>query len=394
MKGRSDEAAKAEGLSLRRAPPVVAPSLHIFMVHVSSSPMPSVIRVLQLLNEDADFESREGVWQLAHGLGVDFETDLLKIGHSGAPAVLAAVRQLRLKRNRFDLLHAWGTAAMTAATLAWSGPILYSPPPILNNRMIRWLKAAMAYRSVYVVCASARQQHRCLSRGVPVERCGLIRPGVDFARLRRRRDDALRRRLRLGPDDVVLLAAGESTRAARHLEAIWAAGILHVMDPRSKVLLWGRGPEAESLRRHGRRMGAAEALRVATDELGPKCDFDQLLPAADLMLAPAEGAVSALPVAWAMGAGLPIVATASPVISELLEDHHTALMTQRAIPREIARRVLEFREHPSLQWSLADRARAEAYDYFPQSRFLEEYRQLYRVQGSGSEVRGSSPNSI
>jgi glycosyltransferase involved in cell wall biosynthesis len=356
--------------------------------------MPPAIRVLQLLSEDADFESREGVRQLSQGLGIDFEMGSLKIGQAGAPSILRAVRQLRLKRNQFDLLHAWGTAAMTAAALAWNGPIFYSPPPALNNRMTRWLKATMAYRSVQVVCASARQQHRYLSRGVPVERCGLIRPGVDFARLRRRRDDALRRRLRLAPDDVVLLPAGESTRAARHLEGIWAAGILHVMDPRYKVLLWGRGPEGESLRRHGRRMGAAEALRFATDELGPDCDFDQLLPAADVVLAPAERAVSTLPVAWAMGAGLPIVATASPILSELLEDHHTALMTQRAIPREIARRVLEFREHSSLQWSLADRARAEAYDYFPQSRFLEEYRQLYRTQGWGPQEQGSGHNSL
>jgi glycosyltransferase involved in cell wall biosynthesis len=339
--------------------------------------MSSAIRVLHLLSEDADFESRQASRQLAEGLGAEFETVASKTTGSGPAAALRAVRQLRAHRGRFELLHAWGSSALTAAAMAWGGPIIYSPPPALTDRALRWLRSAMSYRTVYVVCAGANQHRRCLGHGISADRCALIRPGVDFARLRRRRDDSLRRRLRLASEDFVLLLVGESTRGASHLKGIWTAGILHVMDPAYKVIIWGRGPMAQTLRRHGLRMGAPTALRFATDELGPDCDFDDLLPAADMVLVPAEGAVSTLPIAWAMGAGLPIVATASPVVSELLEDHHTALMTSHAVPRQIARRVLELREDASLQWSLADRARAEAYDFFPQSQFLKEYRQLY-----------------
>ncbi len=353
--------------------------------------MSPVIRVLQFLEENADFETREGVRQLVHGLGEGFHAEAITFRGGGLASAAQAIRQLRGRRGQFDLVHAWGNEALRAASLGWSGPILYSPPPLPTDRMLRWLRAAMAYRGVHVVCATTFQHRRCLQRGISPEACGLIRPGVDFGRLRRRRDEDLRRRLRLEPDDFTLLLAGESTAAASHLEGLWAAGILHVMDWRYKVIVWGRGPLGERLKRQGRRMGAPKALRFATEELGTGCDFDQLLPAADLVLAPARGPVHTLPIAWCMGAGLPIVATASPVVSELLEDHHTALMTREPTPRQIARRILELRDEPSLQWSIADRARAEAYDYFSQSRFLDEYRQSYlRLLNRGEAPQASN----
>jgi hypothetical protein len=43
---------------------------------------------------------------------------------------------------------------------------------------------------------------------------------------------AVRQRLGIGPEDYVLLAPGESTRAAAHERAAWAGSILHVTDER------------------------------------------------------------------------------------------------------------------------------------------------------------------
>jgi len=35
------------------------------------------------------------------------------------------------------------------------------------------------------------------------------------------------------------------------------------------------------------------------------------------------------------------------------------------------------RDDPRLQWSLADKARTEAYEYFPLTKFLEQMREIY-----------------
>lgn len=348
------------------------------------------IRILQLLERHADSEALRSARQLRDGLGAEYTIAIETLAGAGAAAILRGMYLLGRKRHQWDRVHAWGPTALAAAAAAWNGPIIHSPAAAVTPASLRWLRAAMAYRDIRVICPTATQQHQCLQSGIAPDRCLLIRPGVDFAKLRRRRNPALRQRLGLREDDFVLLAAGESTPEANHLQAIWAAGILHVLDRRYKIILWGRGEQIDNIRRRGLNMGAPQAMRYADRLLGLQTHFEDLLPAADLVLAPAEGSVRTLEIAMAMGAGLPIVATASAVVSELLEDRHTALMTPTAHPRLIAKRVLEFRENPALQWQLADRARAEAYDFFSQSRFLDEYRALNSTAYTAADSYQSS----
>ncbi|MGA2502074.1 MAG: glycosyltransferase, partial [Tepidisphaeraceae bacterium] len=90
-----------------------------------------------------------------------------------------------------------------------------------------------------------------------------------------------------------------------------------------------------------------------------------------------------LPVAIAMAAGLPMVSAVTYSISELLEDHHTALLVPPGSPRALAQRILELKEDSHLQWQLADTARAEAYDFYALTRFIDEHRALYTQLASG-----------
>ena len=43
-------------------------------------------------------------------------------------------------------------------------------------------------------------------------------------------------------------------------------------------------------------------------------------------------------------------------------------------------------EDARLQWSIADMARTEAYEYYAQTRFLNQYRQIYRQVAEGQDV--------
>ena len=88
--------------------------------------------------------------------------------------------------------------------------------------------------------------------------------------------------------------------------------------------------------------------------------------------------IATLPNAISMAAALPIISTVTYTISELLEDHHTALMVGKPTPRLIAQRILELRENSDLQWRISDMARTEAYEYFPLTRFLNQHRTLYQ----------------
>ena len=107
-----------------------------------------------------------------------------------------------------------------------------------------------------------------------------------------------------------------------------------------------------------------------------------LVHCADIALISATGPVATQPIAQCMAARLPIVATTTPQVAELVEDRHTALLVRDPSPRQLARRVLDLADDPKLRARLVDRARAEAYDFFPISRFVDEWRTLF------SEVAG------
>src|SRR5687768_5509549 len=99
-------------------------------------------RLLHLLDHDADFQTRRAVEQLTHGLGAEFHSEVRTLGRGGSDrSVLASIHRLRgHTRNRFDLIHAWGTCALTAAAFGASGAkIVYTPPAHVKRRSLRWL---------------------------------------------------------------------------------------------------------------------------------------------------------------------------------------------------------------------------------------------------------------
>jgi glycosyltransferase involved in cell wall biosynthesis len=213
---------------------------------------------------------------------------------------------------------------------------------------------------------------------------------VDFGRVKTGRDVGLRKTLGFGEDQYVLLGVGESTREADHRGLAWAGTILNVLDGKTRVLLWGRGREAEGARRFGANLGQPELVTLAEEKLGRRVEFEELVGVADVGVVSAAGPVATLPVAVAMAGGVPLVATVTGEVSELLEDRHTALMTAAGAPRLLAQRIRTLREDGELGRRLADRARSEAYEYFAMSGFIEGAAGFYEGV-MGEAVVGARP---
>jgi glycosyltransferase involved in cell wall biosynthesis len=337
-----------------------------------------MIRLLHLHDRDADFQTRRAVEQLGGNLGREFESTALPMPAGGALGKLArAVFRLRRTGAHTDILHAWGMRALSAAALGPIERIVFTPTEFPTRRQVKWLRAIMTYRNAQVICPTATIERQLIGRGIPEAKVHLVRPGVDFALVRKRRDPQLRAALGFADQHQVLLAVGESTRHANHAQAVWASAILNVADRNTRLLLWGRGPMARRAAEFASKLAEPELVVLAQSKLGRRMEFEDLLPAADMLLISATGPVATLPIAIAMAAALPIISTVTPTAAELLEDRHTALMTPPAVPRLLAQRILHMRADSSLQWSLADRARTEAYDYFPLTRFLQQMQEIY-----------------
>jgi glycosyltransferase involved in cell wall biosynthesis len=338
-------------------------------------------RLLHLYDPHPDFQTQRAIEQLSAGLRADFDVSSDRLWSIG----------FRRQCQSADILHAWGLKSLTAAALTRVPRLLFTPTDVPTPRQIRWLRAILNYRDLHVICPTSTLRRALIERGIPLERCHLIRPGVDFSRLKPKTDRSLRAALGFEEADQVILAVGESTPAADHRQAVWAGTIINVLDRKTRMILWGRGPLAPDAARFAANLGQPKMLRLAERNLGRSLDFEDLLPAADMAVVSATGPVATLPIAITMAAGVPIVAAVTSTVSELLEDRHTALMVPPAVPRLLALRILQMREDAQLRWQLTDTARTEAYEYFSLTRFLQQYREIYRQISQVETVQVPEP---
>ncbi|HEY2586078.1 MAG TPA: glycosyltransferase family 4 protein [Tepidisphaeraceae bacterium] len=359
-----------------------------------------MVQVLHLTSTTADLSAahtaaaiRRAAGDDEAGSGVHVTTRTTGRGGVYRHAAHAAL-SLRFGRGiLFDAVHAFDVPSLLAAC-AGPSPVVFSPsgPPAITPA---WLAAAMVYRNGTVIANTAALRRRLIAQGVPAPRCDVLPPPVDLSHLTEQRDESLRADLGIAPDDRVVLAPGESIHSAGHLLALHAISILHVLDRRCRLLVWGRGPSLPHLRHLAKNLRQSNVLVVAEERVGRRIAFEQLLAAADFALVTAPGVTSSTPIAMCMAAGLPIVAGAAPATSELLADGRTASVAPTLAPRLIAQRLLRMIEDPAGASALGRGARTEAARRFDArasaDRFLALYRQIAGVAPKGHWI-ASFPN--
>ena len=350
-------------------------------------------RALHLLGYDADLQSRHGsrvLCEASRGAGWG-EVVARTIGRAGKYSrLLRAVIGLRREVAAFDLVHAWDEQSLAAAVFAGARRIVFTAPPVLRRRTLDRLRFVMRFRDVRIACSTPTQHRAYVETGIPDDRCVLIRPAVASPPTRPTTERAeIRRRLGLRDDDFVLIAPGESTRAAAHERAVWTGSILHVTDERYRALLWGHGSHVDAAAGLGRKLRQPGLVVVAERVLGRPVEFDELLPAADAMLVSPRGPVPTLPVAMAMTAGVPVVAVERPEFAELLVDGVTAFSVPTFSPRLLAQRVLDMRGDVHATQSVTETARERARRLMPSEPFILSYRTLYAMAGSAPAPSGS-----
>lgn len=291
------------------------------------------------------------------------------------PHPLVVARALPgLRRNDATIIHAFGNAALAAAVMAGDRRIVFTPIDRPSRGQIGWLRAAMRYRSIDIVCSSDTLRRYYVTRGVPAERCHLIRPGVPMSLGGDRA--ALRQQLNLTDEDRLIFTPFEATHDSGHILAMWSGSLLNMLDRRYKLLVWGRGPAEQTIREFERRLVDPTMFRVGID-LDPAMPVQSFFAAADVVLLTGKDFGQPALTAMAMASGKPIVSTTTAAICEMIEDRHTAMLALEPTPRQVAQRVVDLYADDALRWKIADRARAEAYDYFAESRMLAAIDGLY-----------------
>jgi glycosyltransferase involved in cell wall biosynthesis len=349
-----------------------------------------MLGVLHLHPPRCDFQTQRSLEILFKNVGAEPAMTSLSIGPGGKYQNLPeAIFRLRCARyDETHIVHAWGPAELLAAAGAGFSNLIFSPQARIHPKWWKWIELVLRNRHVLVICPTLFVQRTFISHGANPDRCRVIYPAVDAGRLNGTAPE-IRARLGLMETDLVLLAAGESFRDASHTSAVWAAAILSFLNPRYRLLIWGRGPMVESIQRFARVAASDRSLVTAESVISGEIDFEKIVPAADVVLFCARSPSPILPLGVCLSAGLPVVASMSPETREFLQDGANALVEASVNPRRLAQRVRELQNDPSLKRRLADAARSTGEARFSIARFVEDWRQVYSRMNGRVESRRS-----
>lgn len=306
--------------------------------------------------------------------------------------VAHAAMSLRFGRGiPFDVIHAFDSSSLLAACAAPS-PLVFSAPEFPAS-VPGWWRRAMVYRNGTAITTTAVHRRRLIAHGIPAPRCDVIPPPLDLQTLSVGPDPELRSSLGFSPEDRIILAPGESNRSAGHLLSLHAISILHVLDPRYRMLIWGRGQTVGRLERLARSFRQPQLLVVAERTIGRRIEFERLVRSADLALI-ASPLPPVMATAMCMAAGLPIVSGLSPCCAELLDEGLTASLAPTFAPRLIAQRLLLAIENAETTTQLGTYAQLVAGRRFEPAQAVSRFVSLYRHAAGVSPKRAADQDRL
>jgi glycogen(starch) synthase len=205
-----------------------------------------------------------------------------------------------------------------------------------------------------VLVITPRLRRLLLADGIDENRVHLIPPGVNPSLFEGPFEDPF---AGIGRPRVLFVGRLAPQKGVHTLVA--AAGLLE--DPSVRVLLVGDGPERKALEREAERIDAGDRLRF----LG--FFAHERLPAAmahaDVLVLPSLYEELGTVLLEAMWAGLPIVASRTGGIPDVIEDGVNGLLVPPGDPEALARAIDRLLADRALAYRLSEGARARGKDY-------------------------------
>ncbi len=280
-------------------------------------------------------------------------------------------------RGRIDLVHAWGVdaAAAARAALPVDRPLVISIfDPGIDERSVRVLRTLATYGGFAVICAADRVRRRLVEQGVPMGRCTVIRPGVDFAALREVDKDRLCRELGLSANGPTIVTPDPPSRAAGHMAVLWSALVRRQLDANVRIIIPGLSDELSKLRKLAAASPSSDAV-VFTEHRYP---FEQLLAVADFLAIAGNGEISMTPVIWAMAASTLVIAPATYAVTEILShDVNAVLYKPPTSLRRAGVKICALYDPADNFPRLREAARGQAFEVCRLGRCVDQHRRLY-----------------
>jgi L-malate glycosyltransferase len=141
----------------------------------------------------------------------------------------------------------------------------------------------------------------------------------------------------------------------------------------AKLLLVGDGPERAEAERVSRELGVSEHVRF----LGKQTALPEILAAADIFLLPSQSESFGLAALEAMSCGVPVVATSSGGIPEVVVHGETGYIAEIGDTDRMAKYVVELLTNSKKHQRFAEAARERAVSEFDTKLLVPSYEAVY-----------------
>jgi glycosyltransferase involved in cell wall biosynthesis len=171
----------------------------------------------------------------------------------------------------------------------------------------------------------------------------------------------------------MIVCTGPLERDRGIRDAIWALDILKYLYDDLHLVIIGDGPERDSLERFAGAIHALDRVHL----IGTVPMVGAILQRAEVAWVPgAQGGTNAA--LEAMAAGLPVVATNSGILPELVVEAETGFLVEHEDRPALARQTRQLLDDADLRRRLADAGRRRALEAFSMGAVAEKYANLYR----------------
>jgi len=304
------------------------------------------------------------------------------IGKRSKVDPMALGRLIRfLKEKRFDVVQTWIYAADTYGRVAarrakvpvvvtsemavdlWKG----RSELVVDRFLARWTDRVVGNSNAVV------DFYR--KGGIPPEKLAMIPSGIADEEPPDVDPAEVRASLGLPGDCPLALFVGRLAEQKSVETLISALDLLQHVRPDLRTLIVGEGPLRTRLEETAQAFRLFEDRRVSF--LGHREDVPRLLAASTLLVLPSlyEGLPNV--VLEAMRFRKPVVATAAPGTTEVVDDGVTGLLVPLRDPPNLARGIRRVIEEPGLARTLGDAGRARAEMHFGVDLMVDRFASLY-----------------
>lgn len=299
--------------------------------------------------------------------------------------ILAIIRLRRLlKELHPSLVHIHGnkTALIGRISARKIAPVIVTVHNFLDESQKRFWFIVRAFERFFckwsdkIICVSdALRKNLIRVYRIPASKIELIQNGIDIELWNNVSDkaDSLER-LKLPEGLRYLGMVGRMVEFKGHEYAIQAMPEIIDFDPYARLVIVGNGPNKKKLTELVDSLGIKDKVFF----LGHiSWDMREVYPAFDIFLFPSINEPFGIAVLEAMVCRLPIIATDSGGVSEILEDERTALLVKPQNSADIAKKYRQLETDPALKKKIARNAQEKVFDEYSIDTMVDKIMEVY-----------------